>query len=107
MRGSGPDSLSGNISKDSDAMAWAAQLTPAGLVLLRNMSKPEFQLTLETLNLKDGTSQGQKALKLNSNSSFYSVPAVLGWRGDVAWLFLDRGYYAVDVSKVEIVGKIP
>ncbi len=107
MKGNGPDSLAGLIGKDRDDVVWAAQLAPAGLVLVRNMGKPEFQLTVETFNLKDGTSQGQKAIKLNIASPFYSVPAVLGWQGDVAWLHLNNSYYAVDVSKAEIVGKIP
>ena len=107
MQGNGPEALVGLIGKDREDVAWTAQLTPAGLVLVRNAGKPEFQLSVETLNVKDGTSQGQKSIKLNVSSPFYSVPAVLGWRGDVAWLHLNNSYYAVDVRKVEIVQKIP
>jgi outer membrane protein assembly factor BamB len=107
MRGVGPDALSGLIGKDRDEVAWAAQLTPAGLVLVRNMGKPALQLTVETLNLKDGTSQGQKSIPLSIRGPFYSIPTVLGWQGDVVWLHLDGSYYAVDVRKTEIVGKAP
>jgi outer membrane protein assembly factor BamB len=107
MRGEGPDYASGFIGKDKDDVAWAAQLTPASVVVLRNTGKPQFQLSVETLSIKDGTSQGQKTIPLNVSASFYSVPAVLGWHGDVVWLHLDNSYLGVDVRKAEIVAKVP
>ena len=104
----GRDGMSGFVRQGSDGTAWTAHVVPSGeLVLLRVSGQPELQMTVETLNLKDGTSKGQTAIPLNKGDTFFSAPRVLGWRNDTVWLFMDNQYLAVDTAAPRITFKTP
>ena len=104
----GRDGLAGFVRRGDDDVAWTAHIIPSGeLVIVRLVGKPELQLTVETLNVKDGTSKGQQAIPLNKGDTFFSAPRVIGWHGATVWLHMDGQYYGVDTAAARITFHTP
>jgi len=81
--------------------AWAIRPVAEGVMILSAQVGPN-QLTVETLNYRDGSSTEQKVVKLPGTSEFYSVPTVIGWRGNRVWLNLDSHIYLVDTDSATV-----
>jgi LSD1 subclass zinc finger protein len=81
--------------------AWAIRPVAEGVMILSAQVGPN-QLTVETLNYSGGSSTDQKVVKLPGTSEFYSVPTVIGWRGNRVWLNLDSHIYSVDIDSATV-----
>jgi hypothetical protein len=104
----GRDRMSGFVKRGEEGVAWTAHIAPSGeLMIVRLSGKPELQLTVEKLNLKDGTSKGQQAIPLNKGDTFFSAPVIIGWHGATVWLHMDGEYYSVDTAAARITFKTP
>ena len=94
---------SGIFKEGDEGDLWTWHIAPDGLRLLHFVTAPKLQWVVETINLQDGVSTGQKTIDLSLNGLLYSVPVVMGWRGDTAWVQLYNQHYAIDTSKAVIV----
>jgi outer membrane protein assembly factor BamB/ribosomal protein L7/L12 len=91
-----PNEMSGLI--DDTGSGWTWKLTPTGLVLIKFMAQPN-QILMETFNPADGTSLGKQTFPLNKVSGdFYSIPKIIGWQGQVAYLSIEQGLYTLDLT---------
>ena len=91
-----PDDMSGLIDDNDYGFTW--KLASTGLVIMTFKGEPN-QLVLETFNPADGTSLGKKTIALSHiTGSFYDIPAVISWQGDLGYLSLDYGFYSLDVA---------
>ena len=95
-----PDEMVGLVTDTDWAVTW--RLTDAGLVLLTFRGEPN-QLTLERLNLADGTSLGSQTLDLKGVvGDFYGIPQVFAWQGNLAYLNIDNDLYTLDILSGEL-----
>ena len=91
-----PNEMSGLV--DNNDFGWTWKLAPTGLVVITFRGEPN-QLTLETFNPADGTSLGKQTVPLKTISGdFYSIPAVIGWQGNLLYLDIESNIYSLDVS---------
>jgi len=98
-----PFGTSGLFKEGDESDLWTWRFTDDGLRLLHLTTAPKVQWIIETVNLQDGVSAGQKTIDVAPSGLLYSVPAVLGWQNDVAWVQFYNGYYAIDTAKAEMV----
>jgi outer membrane protein assembly factor BamB len=95
-----PDEMAGLVDKND--WGWTWNLNPAGLVIITFQGQPN-QLILETFNPADGTSLGKQTLALKKVSGdFYSIPTVIGWRGNIVYLDVETSLYTLDVAIPEL-----
>lgn len=94
---------SGLFKEGDESDLWTWRFTDAGLRLLHLTTAPKVQWIIETIHLQDGVSAGQKTIDVAPGGLLYSVPSVLGWQNDVAWVQFYDGYYAIDTAKAELV----
>ncbi len=95
-----PDEMAGLI--DDTGSGWTWQLATTGLVVVTFQAKPN-QAVLETFNPANGTSLSKQAVALkNVSGDFYSVPNVIGRRGNLVYLQLETNLYTLDVTTGEL-----
>jgi outer membrane protein assembly factor BamB len=91
-----PDEMSGLVDGTDTGFTW--RLVSTGLALVKFQASPN-QLVIDTLNPADGSLQGEKTVPMKLVvGDFYSVPTVIGWRGDLVYLNLDSKIYALEVT---------
>jgi hypothetical protein len=81
--------------------AWAVRTTAQGVLILSAHAGPN-QLVVERLGHQDGAGLEQIVIPLSDASEFYSVPTIVGWRGNRVWLNLDSHIYLVDLDAVTV-----
>jgi outer membrane protein assembly factor BamB len=95
-----PNEMSGFI--DDTDFGWTLKETPSGLVLITFKGEPN-QLVLETLSPTDGRVITSQTIAIKGvTGDFYSIPSVLGWQGNVAFLNIDSSFYTLDVATGEL-----
>jgi hypothetical protein len=96
-----PNEMSGLI--DNTDFGWTLKLTPSGLVRITFKGEPN-QLVLETINPADGSIQSSQTIAIKGvTGDFYSIPNVLGWQGNTAYLNIDSGFYKLDAATGELI----
>ena len=96
-----PDEMIGLVD-DTDS-GWTWRLLPPGLVLIKFQAAPN-QLVLGTYNPADGTLLNEQKVPLPQvTGDFYSVPRVIGWLDNLAYLNIDSTIFALDVSTGKVV----
>ncbi|KAF0109115.1 MAG: hypothetical protein FD146_159 [Anaerolineaceae bacterium] len=94
-----PDEMSGLV--DKDAPAWTLNLSslPAGQLTLFTFQGEPNQLVIQTFDSANGTLGGETIVPLKAVSGdFYSVPTIIGWRGERLYFEVDGIIYCVDVT---------
>ena len=95
-----PNEMSGLI--DNTGFGWTWRLDPTGLVVSTFQAQPN-QLVLETFNPASGTSMSKQAVALKKVSGdFYDIPTVLGWQGNIAFIYLEINIYSLDITTGQI-----
>jgi outer membrane protein assembly factor BamB len=88
---------------DIDDFAWTWHETPGGVLLLNFQAEPN-QLVIKTINLADGSSIAEMIIPFKSISGdFFSVPEIIGWRGNLLYFSLEIRLYVLDVSTGEFI----
>jgi outer membrane protein assembly factor BamB len=96
-----PNKMSGFI--DDTDFGWTVKALSGSLVRLTFKGEPN-QLVLDTISLKDGSVQNSQTIAIKSiTGDFYSIPIVLGWQGNTAYLCIDNSFYTLDVSTGKLV----
>jgi len=95
-----PDEMAGLI--DDTESGWTWKLAPAGLVIIKFQADPN-QLTLETFDPANSASLGKQTIALKRISGdFYSIPTIIGWQANVAYLHIESGIYSLDLTTGEL-----
>lgn len=97
------DRTTGTFKEGEESDLWTWHFAKEGLRLLHFTTAPKLQWVIETINLQDGVSSGQKAIDLSPGGLLYSVPVILGWQGDVAWVQLYTHHYAIDTQQAKVI----
>ena len=96
-----PNEMAGMVDDTDTGFTW--KLASSGLVLIKFEGNPN-QLVLDTFNPTDGTLLGEVTVPMKLVvGDFYTIPTVIGWRGDLIYLNLDSIIYALDVTTGKIV----
>jgi outer membrane protein assembly factor BamB len=91
-----PNKMSGLVDKDSSGWTWSL---PAGQLTLFTFQAEPNQLVIQTLDPANGTLGGETIVPLKAVSGdFYSVPEIIGWRGERLYFEVDGIIYCVDVT---------
>jgi outer membrane protein assembly factor BamB len=95
-----PDEMAGLIDETDFGFTW--HLTDAGLVLITFQGEPG-KLVMETLNPADGAVSSTQTVTIKSvGDEFYSIPTVIKWVGNVAYLNIDSDLYSLDVINAKL-----
>lgn len=96
-----PDEMAGLI--DDDQHGWSWHLAGQELVVMIFRGEPN-QMILRRYSLQDGSSLGETVVPLKQVSGdFYSIPTVIGWDGNTAYLDVDSELMGIDVLSGEIL----
>ena len=93
----------GIFKEGEESDLWTWHFAKDGLRLLHFTTAPKLQWVIETIKLQDGVSGGQKKIEFAPGGLLYSVPTILGWQGNVAWVQFYTQHYAIDTDKAKIV----
>jgi ribosomal protein L7/L12 len=91
-----PDEMAGLVDKTD--WGWTWKLTPAGLSVITFQGDPN-QILLQTYKVADGTNVDSQTLPLkNVTGTFYGIPALIGWQGNIAYMSLESNIYSLDLN---------
>lgn len=97
-------SYSGLLSDNAEESAWTVHVDASGVHLLRIMSKP-FRYAFETLDVTTGVA-GQRREAPVAGDPLLLGPALLDWRGSIAWVHVDDAIVALDIAAGSVAAKI-
>ena len=100
---SGPDTMAGLV--DDTDWGWTWHLTDTGLDVLTFKGQPN-EMTIDSYDLTNGNSLSSQTISLKRISSdFYSIPTVLDWIGDVAYMNIEGNIYSIDLAtnKLDVI----
>lgn len=96
-----PDDMIGLV--DNTDSGWTSRLLPAGWVLVKFQGAPN-QVVLSLFDPATGSLLNEKTVPLPQISGdFYSVPTVIGWQEEVAFLLVESHIYALNVLTGEVL----
>ncbi len=99
-----PDAAFGYVDEDTSIWAWRIF---GNRVQVYDFESNPSQILFDSLDPKDGSSDGTQTLKLDISQDSYFGPKILARENSVIWLVADSKLMAIDLSARKVLYRFP